>query len=83
MRVGSKDKARKEYDLVFEDQIDFIMDRVEVGDIEVRGSSATRMLVSPSLPPHIPIDEWPVNLEEAARNTLQVASRCFEASCYG
>ena len=35
MRVGSKDKAKKEYDLVFEDQIDFIMDKVEVGDIEV------------------------------------------------
>lgn len=35
MRVGSKDKARKEYDLVFEDQIDFIMDKVEIGDIEV------------------------------------------------
>ena len=44
MRVGSKDKARKEYDLVFEDQIDFIMDRVEVGDIEVRASSSSSMV---------------------------------------
>ena len=34
MRVGSKDKVKKDYDLVFEDQIDFIMDKVEVGDIE-------------------------------------------------
>ena len=40
MRVGAKDKAKKEYDLVFEDQIDFIMDKVEVGDIEVGVPSA-------------------------------------------
>lgn len=38
MRVGSKDKVKKEYNLV-EDQIDFIMDRVEAGDIEVQLST--------------------------------------------
>ena len=32
MRTGAKDKKRKEYDLVFEDQIDFIMDRVAEGE---------------------------------------------------
>lgn len=46
MRVGSKDKAKKEYDLVFEDQIDFIMDKVEVGDIEVRFPAWTRVTSS-------------------------------------
>lgn len=36
MRVGSKDKRKeKEYDLVFEDQIDFISDHLENGDLEV------------------------------------------------
>ena len=41
MRVGSKDKAKvkQEYDLVFEDQIDFIMDRVESGNLDVRFTS--------------------------------------------
>lgn len=31
-RTGAKDKKKKEYDLVFEDQIDFIMDRVAEGE---------------------------------------------------
>lgn len=35
MRVGSKDKARREHDLVFEDQIEFITDHIETGDLEV------------------------------------------------
>lgn len=35
MKVGAKDKAAQQYDLVFEDQIDFITDHVEAGDLEV------------------------------------------------
>ena len=47
MRVGSKDKAKakQEYDLVFEDQIDFIMDRVESGNLDVRFSSLYEALI--------------------------------------
>ena len=35
MKVGSKDKRKQEYDLVFEDQIDFITDHIENGNLEV------------------------------------------------
>jgi hypothetical protein len=48
MRVGSKDKKKKEYDLVFEDQIDFIMDQVATGEnLEVH------MYIALHVPPHL------------------------------
>jgi len=47
MRVGSKDRKKKEYDLVFEDQIEFIMDQVATGDnLEVQTS------IAPDFPPY-------------------------------
>lgn len=35
MRVGSKDRPKQEFDLVFEDQVEFISDHMEHGDLEV------------------------------------------------
>ena len=46
MKVGSKDKKKQEYDLVFEDQIDFIIDHVEKGDLEVELLSNRSQLIA-------------------------------------